>query len=85
MWERSHYYADAENMTDPVECYTPDTTGIGEDPNRDVEPANGTADECEAVTTATGMGGSQCDIFKKQCTLPYRLRETATILSSISR
>ena len=88
IWERAHYYgnewdgpgnwAKAEDgvMEEPVECYTPDTTGTAGDvdPNRDVDPANGTADECEAVTAATGYHGSQCDTFTQKCTLPFRAR-----------
>ncbi len=86
IWERTHYYdnewdgpgnwAKAEDnvMEGPVECYTPSSTPYGEDANRDVDPANGTADECEAVTAATGYGGSQCDMFTQKCTLPFRAR-----------
>ncbi len=65
IWERSHYYADPENMEGPVECYTPSTTPPGEDPHRDLDN-NGTHDECESV----GLG-SRCDSFKQKCTLPY--------------
>jgi hypothetical protein len=35
LWERSHYYADPVHMEGPVECYTPETTPAGSDPNRD--------------------------------------------------
>jgi hypothetical protein len=71
IWERSHYYKDPENMTGAVECFvTP-----GTDPNEDRD-GDGTADECAAVTDATGVRGSQCDTFNQKCTLPYQIRET---------
>lgn len=73
IWERSHYYEDPEAMTGAVECFTPETTPYGASPTRD-DDENGTADECEAVTEATGVAGSQCDHFNQKCTLPYRLR-----------
>ncbi|MBW2526986.1 MAG: hypothetical protein JRI23_22585, partial [Deltaproteobacteria bacterium] len=86
IWERSHFYgascgeqdfscmnSHSANMTDPVECFTPETTPYGEDPTRD-EDGNGTQDECEIVTTLTGVAGSKCDRFKQKCTLPFRLR-----------
>lgn len=68
IWEQNHFYLDPVNMTGPVECYTPETTPPGADPNRD-EDGNGTADECEVVGA-----GSQCDTFKQKCTLPYAQR-----------
>lgn len=74
IWERSHFYADPENMTGPVECFTPTTTPVGADPNRD-QDGNGTADECEAVGN-----GSQCDQFSQKCTLPYAQREQRPIV-----
>lgn len=73
LYERSHYYADPEAMTGPIECYTPDTTAFGEDPHRDTD-GNGTEDECEAAGP-----GSRCDIFKQRCTLPYFQRQTRTL------
>ena len=73
IWERHHYYEDPENMEGPVECYTPDTWTEGTDPNVDAD-GNGTADACEAVTAATGFGGSQCDEFEQKCTQPFRAR-----------
>ncbi len=84
VWERSHYYENAEAMTGEVKCYVPKSlcedpkegcvgTGFGEDPNRDADK-NGTADECEAVTQKAGVGGSQCDSFSQKCTLPYQKR-----------
>jgi len=69
IWERSHYYEDPVAMTGAIECYTPATTPAGQDPNRDVEPADGTADECQAAGS-----GSQCDTFGQKCTLPFRQR-----------
>ncbi len=68
IWDRSHYYADAENMTGAVACFTPDTTPAGADPHRD-DDANGTEDECEIVGR-----GSRCDEFQQKCTLPFRDR-----------
>jgi hypothetical protein len=73
IWERTHYYTDPARMTGAVECYTPTTTGYGQDPHRDTD-RNGTEDECESVG-----GGSKCDTFRQQCTLPYGQRKTITI------
>jgi hypothetical protein len=70
IWEKSHYY-DANGA--PIECYTPATTPYGSDPHRDLD-GNGTEDECEDVTAATGAAGSQCDTFKQRCSLPYQKR-----------
>lgn len=74
IWERSHYYKDPAAMTGEVACFTPETTPYGGDPHRDGD-GNGTEDECEAVTAATGVGGSRCDEFSQKCTLPYQLRK----------
>ena len=73
IWERSHYYANPETLQGPVECFTSEGTPFGADPKRD-EDHNGTHDECEAVG-----GGSRCDTFRQQCTLPYRQRTPLTI------
>ncbi len=83
LWERNHYYDDPDTMTGWIPCNTEETTiaPTGDpdaDPNRD-EDHDGTADECEKVTELTGVGGSQCDVFKHRCTLPYRLRKPVTI------
>ena len=85
IWERSHYYADPENMEGAVECFTPQTTPVGAEPTRDeiyvdefgqAQPgANGTHDECEAVGP-----GSKCDTFSQKCTLPYRDRKIRPIV-----
>jgi hypothetical protein len=90
LWQRSHYYADPDNMEGAVECFTPNTTPVGADPKRDqdifdangtlVTGANGTHDECEAVTAATGLPGSRCDTFSQKCTLPYAGREIRPIV-----
>lgn len=68
LWEKSHFYADANAKTGAVACYTPKTTPAGADPHRDVNK-DGTEDECEAVGR-----GSRCDTFSQKCTLPYRDR-----------
>ncbi|AUX24750.1 hypothetical protein SOCEGT47_052890 [Sorangium cellulosum] len=73
LWKRSHYYDDPEAMEGPIACATKETTGDSGDPNRD-EDDDGTADECAAAGP-----GSQCDIFKQKCTLPYAQREAVTI------
>ncbi len=73
LWERSHYYSDPANMAGPVECFTPETTPIGDDPHRDLD-ANGTEDECEAVGP-----GSRCDTFTQKCTLPFSQRKPKPI------
>ncbi|MDP6944693.1 MAG: hypothetical protein QF464_11130, partial [Myxococcota bacterium] len=72
IWERSHYYVNAEAMTDPVACFTPETTPFGADPHRD-EDLDGTEDECAAVGN-----GSRCDEFKQRCTLPFQERTPVT-------
>lgn len=79
IWERSHYYADPKTMTGPVVCNSQATTPVGEDPSRDADN-DGTADECTAVTEATGRGGSQCDRFTHKCTLPYQLRTQVPVV-----
>jgi hypothetical protein len=62
IWQRHHFYAGEwtgdetstlGDLDDPIECFTPATTPFGADPLRD-EDGDGTADECEAVTDATG-------------------------------
>ncbi|HWA71876.1 MAG TPA: hypothetical protein VG937_06075 [Polyangiaceae bacterium] len=78
LWERSHYYTDPEQMTGSVPCATKETTedptgDPAADPNRDLD-ADGTADEC-----AQAGAGSQCDVFKRRCTLPYAQRTARTI------
>jgi hypothetical protein len=78
IWARNHYYKDPVKMTGEVACYT-DKTPFGADPNRDADN-NGTEDECEAVTAATGVEGSKCDKFSQKCTLPYQLREQVPVV-----
>ena len=51
-------------MTGAIECYTPETTPFGQDPNRD-DNENGTADECEQAGP-----GSRCDTFKQKWPYP---------------
>jgi hypothetical protein len=65
IWQRSHV---------DVPCNTEETTPFGADPHRDIEPANGTEDECEIVGR-----GSRCDDFAGLCTIPYRDRALRTI------
>lgn len=44
------------------------------------DDANGTDDQCENGVTGYGLSsGSQCDIYKKKCTIPYRDREVKTV------
>ncbi|APR87679.1 hypothetical protein A7982_13028 [Minicystis rosea] len=78
IWKRSHHYENPEEMTGEIACDVRGADGKRldptADPNRDVEPKNGTADECEAAGP-----GSRCDVFKGKCTLPYAQRETVTI------
>ena len=79
LWKRSHFYADPEKMTGALACDTRATTvdptkDPAADANRDVDPKDGTADECAAAGP-----GSQCDVFKGKCTLPYAQREATTI------
>jgi hypothetical protein len=83
IWDRSHFYSDPATMSGAQPCATFETTEVptgdpNADPNRD-DNHNGTADECEAVTAATGIGGSRCDVFSKKCTLPYQARTPVTI------
>ena len=79
IWDRSHYYDNPDDMSGEVACATPETQDDPTvDPNAD-RNMNGTADSCEEVTAKTGMGGSQCDIFKGKCTLPLQKRQQVTI------
>lgn len=83
IWERSHYYSNSDAMTGQIACATPETTATATgdpaaDPNRGFA-TEGTAEECSAVTQATGFGGSRCNIFKNRCTLPFRARQHKTI------
>lgn len=51
----------------------------GCDANAD-DDHDGTADQCSNdVTGWTGSSGSQCDVFTKRCTIPYRDREIKTV------
>jgi len=79
IWERNHYYKDPAAMKGEVTCNAKTTTPVGEDPNRDADK-DGTADECSAVTQATGVGGSQCDTFTHKCTLPFQLRKQVPVV-----
>jgi len=79
IWEQSFYYADPVAKTGAVECFTPHTTPYGEDPHRDVD-GDGTEDECAAVTTALGIGGSRCNTLTQKCTLPYRARTAKPVV-----
>jgi len=84
IWDRSHYYDDPASMTGEVKCATYETTVAPTsnpmaNANRDDKPQDGTADECQAVKDKTGVGGSQCDVFKGKCTLPYVKRAHKTI------
>jgi hypothetical protein len=79
IWDRSHFYTDPVKMTGEIPCATTATTEVptgdpNADPNRDVDPKDGTADECKDAGS-----GSRCDIFSKKCTLPYRNRTPVTI------
>jgi hypothetical protein len=48
--------------------------------SNDDKDGDGTADACDnAVTGYTGSKGSQCDVFKGKCTLPYRDRQIKTV------
>jgi hypothetical protein len=82
IWQRSHFYADPENMTGAVECFTPTTTPPDGNPHRDVNK-DGTEDECQTFNDAgevTGFpagAGARCDTFAQKCTLPYRNRTPA--------
>ncbi|WP_434042014.1 MULTISPECIES: hypothetical protein [Sorangium] len=77
LWKRSHFYENPETMEGAIACATPETTHVdgdlAADPNRD-EDNDGTADECAAAGP-----GSQCDVYKQKCTLPYAQREAITI------
>ncbi|WP_437808198.1 hypothetical protein [Sorangium sp. So ce1078] len=77
LWKRSHYYTNPETMEGAIACATRETTqasgAVTADPNRD-ENNDGTADECAAAGP-----GSQCDVYKQKCTLPYAQREAVVI------
>jgi len=57
-----------EQSTTDIACATRETYAAGLDPNRD-EDRNGTDDECEEAEP-----GSQCNVFRQRCTIPYALR-----------
>ncbi|KYF97193.1 hypothetical protein BE20_39495 [Sorangium cellulosum] len=77
LWKRSHFYTNPETMEGAIACATRETAlvsgDLNADPNRD-EDNDGTADECAAAGA-----GSQCDVFKQKCTLPYAEREAVVI------
>lgn len=60
IWERSHYYADPENMEGEIACYTPETLNYGEDAHEDSNPTDGTEDRCWAVTVALAVEAGDC-------------------------
>ena len=70
IWAQSHA-RDAGGQLIP--CYTDKTTPVGALPSRDVDPLDGTDDECVAAGE-----GSRCDQFTHACTLPYRQRTVKT-------
>jgi len=74
IWERSYYYSDSAKVSGAIACGTEELTPFGQDPNVDAN-GDGTSDQCEAVTEATGFGGSVCDTINKKCTLPFRARK----------
>ena len=74
IWERSHAYKDAENMTGETKCFSPETTPLGADVHRD-DNKDGTEDECAAVG-----GGSKCDEFNQRCTLPFSQRKEKPVV-----
>ena len=78
IWTGAHFYANASEMTGEVACNTTATTPFNGNPHRD-DNADGTEDECAAVTDATGVGGSRCDEISKKCTLPFRKRVAAPV------
>ena len=59
-WERSHYYDDPENMEGPVECFTPDSWSVEQDPNADAFPFDGTEDACWPVTVKLAIAAGDC-------------------------
>jgi hypothetical protein len=71
IWEQSHA-RDASGQI--IACNTDQTTYGDNDPTIDVNPFDGTQDECAAAGA-----GSRCDRFSQACTVPFRQRETRTI------
>jgi hypothetical protein len=71
IWAESHARDESGEL---VPCYTEETTPAGADPKRDIEPRDGTDDECANVGD-----GSRCDPYTHACTIPYRQRGTRTI------
>jgi len=65
LWERSHYYADPENMKGDVACYTPETLAYGEDPHTDSN-ADATEDRCWLVTVNLAIEAGDCKASKNQ-------------------
>ncbi len=60
IWERSHYYDDPEAMTGAVECYTPETYHVGDDPHAD-DVKDGTEDACWTVAVKLAIEAGVCD------------------------
>ncbi|WP_437903229.1 zinc-dependent metalloprotease [Sorangium sp. So ce327] len=76
LWKRSHFYGNPETMEGAIACATRETAPGGDvnaDPNLDKDN-DGTADACAAAGA-----GSQCDVYKQKCTLPYAEREAVVI------
>jgi len=84
LWERSHFYENPEEMDGAIACATEETTPVAKDgtldPNLDERDkddnlaSDGTADACAAAGA-----GSQCDVYKQKCTLPYAERKAVVI------
>ncbi|MBM4292908.1 MAG: hypothetical protein FJ138_17075, partial [Deltaproteobacteria bacterium] len=72
IWQRSHYYDDPEAMTGWLPCAV--DLPAGADANLDTDN-DGTADAC-----ADAGSGSQCDVFRQRCTLPYRERAVRPVV-----
>ena len=73
IWVESH--AKDPSTGQYISCANPANVVNGSDPLRDVAPANGTADECEAAGA-----GSRCDTLVGQCTIPYAQRKVKPIV-----
>jgi len=83
VWQRSHYYKDADQMKGAIACFVPQSacadkscvgTPIGASPHRD-DDKDGTEDECAAAGK-----GSRCDTLSQKCTLPYSQRAVRPVV-----
>ncbi len=89
IWERSHYFDAPAEMTGPVECDNNEDMDNNGTADACAEIASALYDKLAAdlyelkpenkKANLWLFEGSQCDLFKGMCTLPYRLRKPKPI------